>query len=329
MGVRPPHRVADVKLIGRAAEMEVVQGLLDDVRAGSSGVLVLRGQAGIGKTALLQETAERAVAAGMRLAHAVGSQAERGFDFAGLHQLLVPFLGGLPDLPVPQRAALETVFGLAAGQPSSLFLVGLATLTLLTDAAEEQPVLCVTDDVQWLDRASQELLAFVARRLLADRVGMVFALRDGEEGAEALSRFPELHVAALPSDVGRELFEVAAGGQVTEPVSRRVLAEVGGHPLTLIELGRELKEGRDLPEAVPGLPMRAGERLERLYLDRLRKPPGAARTLLLVAAAEHLGDPETVWQATSTGRPRSRGRPYRTCRTRWRGSGPGECKACA
>lgn len=105
-----------MRLIDRTAEMEVVQGLLDEVRAGSSGVLVLRGQAGIGKTALLRETAERAAAAGMRLAQVVGSQAERGFDFAGLHQLLVPFLGGLPDLPVPQRAALDTVFGRADGR---------------------------------------------------------------------------------------------------------------------------------------------------------------------------------------------------------------------
>jgi AAA ATPase domain len=280
-----------VRLIDRTAEMEVVQGVLDEVLAGSSGVLVLRGQPGIGKTALLRETAERAEDAGMRLAGAAGSQAERGFDFAGLHQLLVPFLGGLPDLPAPQRTALETVFGVASGHAPGPFLVGLATLTLLTDAAEKQPVLCVIDDVQWLDRASQEVLAFVARRLLADQVGMIFSLRAGDERAEALSGFPGLDVERLPLDAGRELFEMAAGGRVAEPVSRRVLAEADGHPLTLIELGRELKEGRAIPDAVPGLPMRVGERLEWLYLDRLRWLPAAARTLPLVAAAERLGDP--------------------------------------
>jgi DNA-binding CsgD family transcriptional regulator len=286
-----------VTLIGRTAEMEAVQGFLDGVRSGSSGVLVLTGQPGIGKTALLRETAQRAADAGMRLAHAAGSEAERGFDFAGLHQLLVPFLDGLPTLPEPQRVALETVFGRAAGQAPSVFLVGLATLTLLTDAAEEQPVLCVIDDAQWLDRASQEVLAFVARRLLADRVGMVFSLRVGEERAQALSGFPSLQVEALPPDAGRELLELAAGGRVTEPISRRVLAEAAGHPLTLIELGRELADGRGVPDAVPGLPMRVGERLERLYLDRLRKLPAGGRMLLLLAAAEHLGDPETVWRA--------------------------------
>jgi predicted ATPase len=181
-----------VTLIDRTAEMEAVQGFLDGVRSGSSGVLVLTGQPGIGKTALLRETAQRAGTRGMRLAHATGSEGERRFDFAGLHQLLVPFLDGLPGLPAPQRVAFETVFGLTAGQAPNVFLVGLATLTLLTDAAETQPVLCIIDDAQRLDRASQEMLAFVARRLLADRVGMVFSLRVGEERTEVLSGFPGL-----------------------------------------------------------------------------------------------------------------------------------------
>jgi DNA-binding CsgD family transcriptional regulator len=282
--------------------MTVIHGLLEAVRAGSSRVLVLRGQAGIGKTALLRETAERAAAAGMRLAHAVGSQAERDSDFAGLHQLLVPFLDGLPALPDPQRAALETVFGLAAGPAPSPSLVSLAALTLLTDAAEKQPLLCIADDAHWLDRASREVLTFVARRLLADPVGMVFALgegelREGEERTEALAGFAELHLTALPPGAARELLEMAAGGQVDEPLSRRVLAEAHGHPLTLVELGRDLKEGRGLPDAVPGLPMRVGERLECLYLDRLRKLPAEARTLMLVAAAEALGDLEKVGRA--------------------------------
>ncbi|MGD0556743.1 MAG: AAA family ATPase [Streptosporangiaceae bacterium] len=284
-------------LVGRTAELGVVQALLDDVRAGSSRVLVLRGPPGIGKTALLRETAERAADQGTRLAQAVGTQAETGFDFAGLHQLLVPFLGRLPGLPVSQRSALETVFGLADGQAASPFLVGLATLTLLTEAAEKQPVLCVMDDAQWLDRVSQEILAFVARRLLADRVGMVFSLRDGEQRATALTGFQELCVTALAPVAGRELLELAARGSVAEPMSRRILAEAAGHPLTLMELGRELGEGHGIPDAVPGLPMRAGERLERLYLDRVRKLPSAARTLLLVAAAEHLGDPDKVQRA--------------------------------
>jgi DNA-binding CsgD family transcriptional regulator len=286
-----------VALVDRLTEMGVMEALLDKVRESSSGVLVLRGQAGIGKTALLREMAERAAIGGMGIARAAGIQAEMEMDFAGLNQLLLPFVKGLQDLPGPQRAALGTVFGLATGQPSDRFLVSLATLTLLTDAAEKQPVLCVVDDAQWLDRVSLEVLTFVARRLLADRVGMVFGLRAGEERAEALSGFPELYVGPLPPEAGKELLETVAGSQVAEPVSRRVLAEAAGHPLAVVELGSELAAGRSVPDTAPGQPLRLGERLELLYLDRVRKLPSGAQTLLVLAAAEQLGEPETVWRA--------------------------------
>jgi DNA-binding CsgD family transcriptional regulator len=286
-----------VALVDRLTETGVMQGFLDRVREGSSGVLVLRGQAGIGKTALLREMAERAAGEGMRIARAAGIQAEMEFDFAGLHQLLLPFAAGRPDLPDPQRAALGTVFGLATGQAPDRFLVGLATLTLLTDAAEEQPVLCVVDDAQWLDRVSLEMLTFVARRLLADRVGIVFGLRAGEERAEALSGFPELRVGPLPPEAGKDLLETAAGSRVAESTSRRVLAEAAGHPLTLVELGNELAAGRSVPDTVPGQPLRLGERLELLYLNRVRELPNGAQTLLVLAAAEQLGEPGRVWRA--------------------------------
>jgi DNA-binding CsgD family transcriptional regulator len=288
-----------VVLVDRLTETGVMQSVLDGVRESSSGALVLRGQAGIGKTVLLREMAERAADGGMRIAWAAGVQAEMEFDFAGLHQLLLPFAGGLPDLPDPQRAALGTVFGLAAGQASDRFLVGLATLTLLTDAAEKQPVLCVVDDAQWLDRVSLEIFMFVARRLLADRVGMVFGLRAGEESIEALSGFPELNVGPLPPEAGRELLEVAVGGRVAEPASRRVLAEAAGHPLALVELGNELAAGRSVLDMAPGRPLRLGERLELLYLNRVRELPGGAQTLLVLAAAEQLGEPERVWRAAA------------------------------
>jgi DNA-binding CsgD family transcriptional regulator len=274
-----------------------MQSLLDGMGESSSGVLVLWGQVGIGKTALLQDMAQRAANAGMRTAQAAGTQSETEFDFAGLHQLLLPFAGGLPDLPSPQRAALETVFGLAAGQASDRFLVGLATLTLLTDAAEKQPVLCVVDDAQWLDRASLEVLTFAARRLLADRVGMVFGLRAGEEPVEALSGFQELHVGPLSPEAGRELLEVAAGGRVAEPASRRLLAEAAGHPLALVELGNELATGRGVPDTVPGQPLQLGERLELLYVNRMRELPSAAQKLLVLAAAGQSGPPEAIWRA--------------------------------
>jgi len=284
-------------LVDRLTETGAMQSLLDEVREGSSGVLVLRGQVGIGKTALLREMTLRAANAGMRVAQAAGVQAETEFDFAGLHQLLLPFAGGLPGLPDPQRAALGTVFGLASGQAPDRFLVGLAALTLLTDAAEEQPVLCVIDDAQWLDRSSLDLLAFVARRLLADRVGMVFGVRAGEDRAEALTGFPELHVGPLPAEAGRELLEVAAGGRLAEPASRRVLAEAAGHPLALVELAREVAAGRGVPETVPGEPLQLSDRLELLYLNRVRELPSEAQTLLVLAAAGQLGEPERVWRA--------------------------------
>jgi hypothetical protein len=286
-------------LVDRATETGVMQGLLDGMRESSSGVLVLRGQVGIGKTALLREMTQRAVNAEIRVVQATGVQAETEFDFAGLHQLLLPFAGGLPDLPDPQRAALGTVFGLASGQAPDRFLVGLATLTLLTDAAEEQPVLCVIDDAQWLDRASLELLAFVGRRLLADRVGMVFGLRAGEERAEALGGFPELLVGPLPAEAGKELLEAVAGGRVAELASRRVLAEAAGHPLALVELGSELAAGRSVPDTVMGQPLQLGERLELLYQNRIRELPSPAQTLLVLAAAGQLGEPESVWRAAA------------------------------
>ena len=292
-----PGRGANVTLVDRLTETGILQGLLDGVEESSSGVLVLRGQAGIGKSALLRDMAARAANAGMRIAQAAGIQAEMEFDFAGLHQLLLPFAEGLQDLPEPQLAALGTAFGLATGQTSDRFLVGLATLTLLTDAAEKQPVLCVVDDAQWLDRVSMEMLAFVARRLLADRVGMVFALPAGEERAEALSGFTELRLGPLPPDAGKELLETAAGGRVAESTSRRVLAEAGGHPLALVELGNELAAGRSVPDTAPGQPLRLGERLESLYLNRVRELPGRAQTLLVLAGAEQAGEPERVWRA--------------------------------
>jgi DNA-binding CsgD family transcriptional regulator len=286
-----------VVLVDRVTETGVLQSLLDGMRESSSGALVLRGRAGIGKTMLLREMAERAANAGMRIAWAAGVQAEMEFDFAGLHQLLLPFVGGLPDLPDPQGAALGTVFGLTAGQASDRFLVGLATLTLLTDAAEKQPLLCLVDDAQWLDRMSLEIFMFVARRLLADRVGMVFGLRADEEAVEALSGFPELYVGPLSPEAGRELLEMSVGGQVAEPASRRVLAEAAGHPLALVELGSELAAGRSVLETVPGHPLRLSKRLELLYLNRMRELPSGAQTLLVLAAAEQLGEPDRVWRA--------------------------------
>ena len=284
-------------LLDRAAETAALEGVLAAVRDGLSGVLVLLGDAGIGKTVLLEWAAGQAH--DMQLARVAGVQAEMGMGFAGLHQLLAPLLGGLEQLPGPQRQALGSAFGLVAGPPPDRFLVGLAALTLLTDAAAGRPVVCLVDDAQWLDQVSVEVLGFIARRLYADRVGMLFTVREGEgEGqAAALAGLPELTVGGLPGEAAGELLATSADAPVDGPVCAQIVAEVAGNPLALVELAGELTAG-ELSGAVPlGWPLRSGGRLEELYLSRVRALPDHTRMLLLVAAADPTGDPVLVAKA--------------------------------
>ena len=282
-------------LVDRAAETGALEGVLAAVRDGLSGVLVLRGEAGIGKTALLDWAAGQA--AGLQVTRLAGVETEMDLGFAGLHQLLVPFLGGLGELPGPQRQALGSAFGLSAGPPPDRFLVGLAALTLVTDAAAGTPVLCLVDDAQWLDRVSVEVLGFVARRLLADRVGMVFAVRTGEQRAVPLEGLPELRVGVLADEAAAQLLASSLGRAVEEQVARRVVTEAAGNPLALVEFGGELTDA-ELSGAEPLRgPLRFGGRVEQLYRSRVRALPEQARLLLLVAAADDLGDPATVWRA--------------------------------
>jgi DNA-binding CsgD family transcriptional regulator len=234
----------------------------------------------------------------MQLARVAGVQAEMGLGFAGLHQLLVPFLSGLGGLPGPQRQALGSAFGLVAGPPPDRFLVGLAALTLLTDAAAARPVLCLVDDAQWLDQVSVETLGFIARRLYADRVGVLFTVREGEgEQQAALAGLPELKLGGLPEQAAGQLLAVSAAGPVDGRVSAQIVSGVAGNPLALVELATELTAG-ELSGAVPlSWPLRYGGRLEELYLARVRALPADTRTLLLVAAADPTGDPALVHKA--------------------------------
>ena len=215
-------------LVGRTRETGALEDILAAVRDGLSGALVLHGEAGIGKTALLDWAAGKA--GDMQLTRVAGLETEMNLGHAGLHQLLVPFLDGLDLLPAPQQAALQTAFGLVAGPLPDRFQVGLAVLTLLTDAAAGRPVLCVVDDAQWLDRASAEVLGFVARRLLADRVGMLFAVRDGEERTLVFDGLPELPVGGLADDEARELLALSTGGAVDPRVGERIVDETAGKP---------------------------------------------------------------------------------------------------
>jgi DNA-binding CsgD family transcriptional regulator len=266
--------------------------LLDAVRAGESRALVVRGEPGIGKTALLDYLVEQAT--GCRVTRIAGIQSEMELAFAGLHQLLAPMLSRLERLPAPQRAALRSTFGLGPGSAPDRFLVGLAVLSLLADAAEEHPLLCLVDDQQWLDHASVQVLGFVARRLAAESIGLVFAARvPGDELAE----LPELVVEGLREADARALLDAVVTGPLDARVRDRIVAETHGNPLALLELPRgvgpaELAGGFALPDAMP-----LSGRIEASFRRRLDALPADTRELMLVAAAEPVGDPVLVWRA--------------------------------
>ena len=281
-------------LVDRVGERDVLERLVAGIRAGQSRVLVLRGEAGVGKTALLRHLST--AASGFRIARAAGVESEMELAYAGLHALCASMLGRLDQLPDPQRDALSTAFGLSAGPPPDRFLVGLAVLGLLADAAEEQPLLIMVDDAQWLDRVSAQTLAFVARRLLAERLGLVFALREsGDE--DVLEGLPELVIEGLAADEARLLLDTTIAGPLDERVKARILGEARGNPLALIELPRgfapaELAGGFGLPDARP-----LASRIEQTYLQRVEALPRDAQLLLLAAAAEPLGDLSLLWRA--------------------------------
>jgi hypothetical protein len=279
-------------LLDRLTERAALGQLLEAARGGRGAVLVVRGEAGVGKTALLEDAL--AAAAGMRVARVAGVESEMELAYAALQQLCAPMLEGLERLPDPQRDALGVVFGLRAGEAPDRFLVGLAALSLLAEAAQKQPLLCVIDDAQWLDQASAQALGVVACRLLADPVALVVAAR--EPGGE-FAGLPELAVGGLDESDARELLASVITRPVDEQVRERFLAETGGNPLALLELPQGLTQaeaavGFGIP-AAPGLP----GRLEDSFRRRLRQLPQTTRRLLLVAAAEPTGDPVLVWRA--------------------------------
>ena len=225
-------------LTDRLSERDRLDRLMEAVRAGESRALVVRGEAGVGKTVLLDHLAGRALDAGCRVARAVGVQSEMELAFAGLHQLCAPMLDRLDRIPVPQQDALRTAFGVAAGPPPDRLFVGLAVLSLLSEVAGDQPLICVVDDEQWLDHASAQAMGVVARRLAADPVGLVFTAR--EPGAE-LAGLPELEVGALRESDARALLDSALAGPLDDRVRDQIVAETQGNPLALLELPRGLR----------------------------------------------------------------------------------------
>jgi DNA-binding CsgD family transcriptional regulator len=281
-------------LLDRVYERGALGELIADVRTGRSHVLVVRGEAGVGKTALLRHLPT--VASGCRITWATGVESEMELAFAGLHALCAPLLGRLEALPDPQRDALSTAFGLRDGTAPERFLVGLAVLSLLADAAEEQPLVCIVDDAQWLDQVSAQTLAFVARRLLAEQVGFVFAVRELGD-AQLFDGFPELVIEGLPADDARALLDATIPGPLDEQVKARILDETRGNPLALMQLPRgltpaDLAGGFGLPDARP-----LTSRIEQSFVQRVNALPRQTQLLLLTAAVEPLGDVNVLWRA--------------------------------
>jgi DNA-binding CsgD family transcriptional regulator len=282
-------------LRGRGSECAAVDGLLDGVRGGRSAVLVMRGEPGIGKTALLRYLVGEA--SGFRVVRCVGVESEMELAFAGLHELCAPMLGRLRVLAEPQRRALSVAFGLASGDNLDRFLVALAVLSLLADTAEEQPLLCVVDDAQWLDQASAQVLGFVGRRLLAESIALVFATRTPVMSPDHLAGLPELWLGGLDEESARAVLATVISGRLDESVRDRIIEETRGNPLALLELGRglgaagfaggfALPDTRDLPA-----------RIEEQYLQRLDGLPREAQRLVLIAAADPLGDSALLFRA--------------------------------
>ena len=283
------------RLRGRRAESGALDRVVTEVQTGRSSVLVVRGEPGVGKSVLLDYLVDRA--SGCRVARAGGVESEMELPLAGLQQLVGAWmLERIDHLPSPQQLALRLAFGLSEGPAPDRFLLGLAALSLLSDAAEERPLVCVIDDVQWLDRESAQVLSFVARRLEAEPVAIVFAVREPCDVQE-LDGLPELVVEGLGDEDARALLASEIPGGLDEQVRDRIVAETRGNPLALLELPRgltatELAGGFGLlaAQALPG-------RIEQSYLRRLDTLPEDTRMLLLVAAAEPVGDPLLIWRA--------------------------------
>jgi len=293
---RAVSRGSAAGLQGRRSECAALDKLIEAVRAGESRALVVRGEPGVGKTALLDYLATQAT--GCRVARAPGVQSEMELAFAALHQLCAPMLDRLDLLPGPQREALGTAFGITSGPPPDRFLIGLAVLSLLSDTAGKMPLVCLIDDQQWLDRASAQVLAFVARRLDAESVGLVFAARAAAGTAgEELAGLPVLEVEGLHDGDARALLESVFTGPVDARVLDRIVAETRGNPLALLELPRALTQ-EELAGGF-GLPGAAGlsGRIEENYQRQLYALPAQARRLVQLAAADPVGDPLLVWRA--------------------------------
>lgn len=291
----PQH--APGRLVGRASELARVEAIIRDARNGRSGVLVLHGEAGIGKTALLEAATE--IGADLGLARIAGVESEGALGFAGLHRLLVPFLDRASVLPARQRSALDAALGLDDAASPDRFLVGLAALTILCDAASDSHgLLLVIDDGQWIDQESLDAISFVARRLHADRIAILMAFRDETiESAALPDGLPALAVEGLSEDDTRSLLRAVSTGPLNEQVETRVASSVAGSPLAVLELARVLSDEQLLGSDLLPDPLPVGERLESHFLQQVHRLPDTTQRFVLLAAAEPSGDAALVWRA--------------------------------
>ncbi|HEY3002543.1 MAG TPA: AAA family ATPase [Kribbellaceae bacterium] len=284
-------------LHGRDAEQARVAALLTDARAGTAGALLIRGEPGVGKSALLQDARERAT--GMRVLSTQGLESEAPLAFAGLHQLLRPVLSLLERLPAPQARALRVAFGQQDGPTEDPFLVALATLTMLSEAADTTPVLCVVDDAHWLDAASADALLFASRRLQADPIALIFAARDGDVATFTADGVPTLVLTGLAAPAARLLLAERTGAPLPEQVAEALLTQTRGNPLALVELPTALTRAQlDGTAPIPAQ-LQLTARVQRVFLDRCRRLPVEVQTLLLVAAADDSGNLAVVAHAAA------------------------------
>ncbi|MET7395008.1 AAA family ATPase [Dactylosporangium sp. NPDC005572] len=295
MIVQSPARSSLLR--GRQDECHAIDGFAATVRSGLSATLVLVGEAGIGKTRLLEHAAD--AAADLHVARVVGAESESRLAYAALHRLLRPFLDRIEALPEPQRAALAGAFGLAASETADRFLVGLATLTMLAGVAESLPLVCLVDDAHWLDRETAAVLAFVARRLHADSIGLLIAARDEGGLTQALDGLPTVALAGLPDRAARDVLTLTVPGQIAPQVATRIVTETRGNPLALIELTAELSEDQlagsaSLPDRLP-----LSERMEAHFLRRVRLLPAETQSLLLIASVAPQDDAAVIWRTAT------------------------------
>jgi DNA-binding CsgD family transcriptional regulator/tetratricopeptide (TPR) repeat protein len=289
---------AGPELLDRQAERAAIDQALRSARDGFSATLLIQGGTGVGKTALLRYAADSA--ADMRVCSVTGIETEIALEFAALHQLLVPFLPGVDDLPGPQRLALRVAFGMEQDPAADPFLVGLAALTLLAGAAEERPVLCLVDDGQWLDAESAHALGFVARRLYADRVALLIAA-GGHAAGHAFGQLPAVQVGGLPPEAARRLLRWAAQGPVDDRVGARILADTERNPLALVEVGAEFTASEMAGQAARPEPMPLGRRLTDRFARQAVGLDPDTQVFLLIVAADASGDRAVLWRAARQG----------------------------